>query len=477
MDHLLAVLNANRALVQFLYGEAFFIVALAVALRANRQSGFRLAGVVWLFAAFALLHAFSEWGEFFIPMQQAYVSTPVVEFLGYLQVILVALSFVLLYQFGALLLARLRPGWGWLSMLTVPLGVAWVISLLIGPSLFPVRGTDLLELALGTARFLLLLPAAALAASALVLQAGDAELALYPRISRSLRWAAFCLVGWAVIAEVLPSVVVLADRTEYLGWDTLLVVVGIPAGLGLAYFITRAMELFGNEQRRQMDAMERRHLVLVERERIAQDLHDGVTQILYSIGMQAQAGSLRASDDRTKQLFDSLSGLTRQGLSDVRSAIDASLPQLGEGRTFQAAIAALPREYAPLSAPTVSLAMTGEPRALPPTVESALYRIAREAFFNACRHGGASQVQVILEFAEAKVTIRIEDDGLGITGNLSNGASASAGHYGLAGMVERLALWHGTFGIRRRPQGGTEVEATIPLPSPPKSPNGQIVVA
>ena len=477
MDQLLAVLDANRALVQFLYGEAFFIVALAVALRANRQSGFRLAGVVWLFAAFALLHAFSEWGEVFIPMQRAYVSTPMVEFLSFLQVLLVAISFTLLYQFGASLLARLRPGWTWLGMLTVPLGVAWVGSLIVGPALFPVRGADLFELTLGTARFLLLLPAAAVAATALVLQAGDAELALYPRISRSLRWAAVCLIGWAVIAEVLPSVVVLAERTEYLGWDTLLVVVGIPAGLGLAYFITRAMELFGSEQRRQMEAMERRHSVLVERERIAQDLHDGVTQILYSIGMQAQAGSLRASDERTKELFESLSSLTRQGLSDVRSAIDASLPQLGAGRTFGAAIAALPREYAPLSAPTLDLSIRGEPRGLSPAVESTLYRIAREAFFNACRHGGASHVQVILDFAEADVTIRIEDDGLGIRGGLGDGAASSEGHHGLAGMVERLAPWHGTFGIRRRPQGGTEVEATIPLPPHPTSPTGRIGVA
>jgi len=460
---LLGVLGADRALVQFLYGEAFFVVALAVALRANRQSGFRLAGVVWLFGAFALLHALSEWGEVFIPLQRSYVPRLAEQLLAFVQLLLVSGSFALLYHFGASLLARLRPRWAWVRILTAPLSVAWAASLIVGPSLLPARGDDLVELALGTARILLLLPATCLVVTALVLQARDAELASYPRISGSLRWAALCLAGWAVVAEVSPSVVALVDRGDYLGMETLLVVVAIPTGLGLAFFVTRATEVFGSEQRRQMEAMERRHLVMIERERIAQGLHDGVTQILYSIGMQAQAGMLRATDDRTRETFRAMSDLTRKGLDDVRSAIDASLPQFGEGRTFQAAIAALPREYAPLSAPTLELSIVGEPVSLPPAVESALYRIAREAFFNACRHGGASHVWVSLEFAPQQVTIRIEDDGLGINGGHRDVALRPGGHHGLASMVERLAPWHGTFGIRRRPQGGTEVESTIPL--------------
>ncbi len=477
MNQLLAILDANPGLVQFLYGEAFFIVALAIVLRANRQSGFRLAGVVWLLAAFAFLHAFSEWGEFFIPLQQSYLPPFVEQLLESLQLLLTAASFVLLYQFGASLLARLRPRWAWLRTLTAPLVIAWATSLVVGPSLFPVDRAELLELALGTARVLLLLPAVSLVATALVLQAGDEELASYPRISSSLRWAALCLVGWAVIAEVSPSVVTLLDRVNRFGMRALLIVVAIPAGLGLAFFITRAMEIFGSEQRRQIDAMERRHLVLVERERIAQELHDGVAQILYSIGMQAQAGLLRAEDDRTKELFESLSELTRKGLDDVRSAIDTSLPQFGDGRTFQVAIAALPREYAPLSAPTLTLSTVGSTFSLPLAVESTLYRIAREAFFNACRHGGASHVWVTLEFAPEQIVIRIEDDGLGIADGRREDALRSGGHHGLAAMVERLAPFHGTFGIHRRPQGGTVVEATIPLLRQWNNSSGGSVVA
>jgi signal transduction histidine kinase len=463
MDQILAILDANRIVVQFLYGQAFFIAALAILLRLNRQSRFRLARAIWLFAVFALLHALSEWGEVFIPLQSNSVPLPAVRWLQYLQLILVAASFVVLYQFGASLLIQTRPSYVWLRLLAFPLGAAWLLSLLVGPTLFPARGSDLVELALGTARILLLLPAAALVVSALSLEAGDAELKAFPRISRSLRWTALCLGLWAVVAETGPSLVALTDQRDYLRIEALLVGVAIPAGLGLAYFITRAMEIFGIEQRQRVQAMERRHLVLVERERIAQNLHDGVTQVLYSIGMQAQAGMLRAQDDRTRAAFDAMSGLAQRALEEVRSTVDASLPQPGEGRTFEAALAALPSEYAPLNGPALDVRIRGDRSPLPPAVEGALYRIAREAFFNACRHAGAAHIYVTLEFAPEKVGMRIEDDGLGISDEQRVTALRSRGHFGLSGMVERLAPWHGSLGIHSRPQGGTEVSATIPL--------------
>jgi two-component system NtrC family sensor kinase len=337
MDELLAVVDANRLLVQFLYGEAFFIAALAIVLRLNRQSSFRLARVIWLFAVFALLHAFSEWGEVFIPLQRTYMPAAVIQGLQLLQLLLVGASFVLLYEFGASLLARLRPAWGWLRLLTVPLGAACVSSLLLGSILFSGFSRNFFDLALATTRVLLLVPAAGLTVAALVWEAGDAELAAFPRISAWLRWAAVGLLGWALVAETAPSVVTFFDRNALGSLAAPLVTATIPAGLGLAYCMTRAMEIFGIEQRRQMEAMERRHLVLLERERLAQDLHDGVTQIPYSIGLHTQAGMLRTQDASTRELLQSTSSLARTGLDEVRSAIDASLPRLADGQTIESA--------------------------------------------------------------------------------------------------------------------------------------------
>jgi len=464
VDAVLTVLDANRLLVQFLYGQAFFIAALAIVLRLNRHSDFRLAGVIWLFALFAMLHAFSEWGEVFIPLQRRYMPDVLIRALQIVQVALVGSSFILLYEFGSSLLTRLHPTLGWLRLMTIPLGAAWLASIGLGSSLLPNFASNFFDLSIALARILLLLPATVVAVWALTAEAADAEIVPYPHISQWLRWAAVGLLGWAVVAETASSVLEFYSGSAASAFEAPLITAAIPAGLGLAYCITRAMEIFSIEQRRQMEAMDRRHLVLIERERIAQELHDGVTQILYSIGLRSQAGMLRSHDASTRELLEAMSGLARTGLDEVRSAIDASLPRLSEGQTLEAAIAALPREYAPLNGPRLEVQQTGAPRPVAPAVEATLYRIAREAFFNACRHGGASCIGVRLEFQPDRVEIRIEDNGIGITEEQRTAALGREGtHLGLAGLVQRLAAWHGTLGIRRRPQGGTEVVASIPL--------------
>jgi signal transduction histidine kinase len=464
MSAMLTVLDANRQLVQFLYGQAFFIAALAIALRVNRESNFRLAKCIWLFAAFAVLHAFSEWGEVFIPLQRAYMPDALIRALEFVQILLVGSSFIVLYEFGASLLARQRPALGWLRVLTLPVGAAWVASFVLGSSLLPNFANNLVDLSTAFARVLLLLPATALAVTALSIEAADGELATFPRISHWLRWAAVGLLAWALVAETAPSILEFLNGGALSDLEAPLVTAAIPAGLGLAYCITRAMAIFSIEQRRQIDAMERRHLLLLERERIGQELHDGVTQILYSIGLHSQAGMLRSEDPATRELLESLSGLARTGLDEIRSAIDASLPPLEAGHTLQEAICALPTEYAPTNGPTIEVHCNGPARLLPAAVEATLYRIAREAFFNACRHGGASHVEVVLEFQDQQVEIRIEDNGIGITEEQRAAAlEREDSHLGLAGLVQRLAPWHGTLGIHRRPQGGTEVVAIMPL--------------
>jgi signal transduction histidine kinase len=478
---LVTVLDTNRQLIQFLYGQAFFIAALAIALRANRDSNFRLARCIWLFALFAVLHAFSEWGEVFIPLQRTYLPDAFVRGLQAAQILLVGASFIVLYEFGAFLLACLRPTLGWLRLLTLPLGAAWITSFVFGSSLLSNFAGNFVDLATALARILLLMPATVLAVTALSIEAADAELVSFPRISSWLRWAAAGLLAWALVAETATSTLQVFGGSGLSYLEAPLVTAAIPAGLCLAYCITRAMEIFSSEQRRQMDAMERRHLLLLERERIGQELHDGVTQILYSIGLHSQAGALRSDDPGTCDLLESISGLARTGLDEIRSAIDASLPRLKEGHTLEKSIEALPAEYAPAHGPTIEVNQLGAVRSLAPGVEATLYRIAREAFLNACRHGGASHVAVELEFQDDRVEIRIQDNGVGITEGQRVAALQREGtHLGLAGLVQRLAPWHGSLGVRRRPQGGTEVTGTIPLSpcaAPPLIADGQVRTA
>ena len=92
----------------------------------------------------------------------------------------------------------------------------------------------------------------------------------------------------------------------------------------------------------------------------------------------------------------------------------------------------------------------------------AMYRMFREALDNVLRHSGATKVEVSVEQHARHATVRICDNGCGITEEELNSPSA----LGLAAMYERMRACGGTLAIRRGDEGGTVVEATVPLADP-----------
>ncbi len=96
---------------------------------------------------------------------------------------------------------------------------------------------------------------------------------------------------------------------------------------------------------------------------------------------------------------------------------------------------------------------------LPADAATALYRIFQEALTNVARHARASQVRVRLRAEAGAAVLTIEDDGMGI----DPGDPDVSGSLGLAGMRERAALEGGELAVLPRAEGGTRVEARLPL--------------
>ena len=95
--------------------------------------------------------------------------------------------------------------------------------------------------------------------------------------------------------------------------------------------------------------------------------------------------------------------------------------------------------------------------ALAPELDLAIYRVAQESLTNVARHAGAREVTLALEAGDGTVTLRVADDGRGITDREAAGRSM-----GLGGMHERALLVGGTLSVRRRETGGTEVRLDVP---------------
>jgi signal transduction histidine kinase len=200
--------------------------------------------------------------------------------------------------------------------------------------------------------------------------------------------------------------------------------------------------------------------VMQERSRLARELHDAVTQKLFSIRAHARAAAVLADrtpfdPERVKAEIKVVGTLGAQAHAELRAVIDGLAPPDLEA----AGLADSLRRYAVLAGRAYGIPVTftaAEMPALGVRAEAALYRVAQEALHNALRHSGASQVGVRLSRMLRRVAVEVCDDGHGFV------AEAPSGGVGLASMRERASAVGGTLTIRSGPQG-TLVRMTVPV--------------
>jgi signal transduction histidine kinase len=189
-----------------------------------------------------------------------------------------------------------------------------------------------------------------------------------------------------------------------------------------------------------------------ERRRIARDVHDGAAQDLAFIlqvgrGLAGRSGSDAALDHIVRAAQHALES-TRHAVANLARSADEPLAVALE-RTVQE-VAGREGVRADVDGATdVSV---------PPATRDALCLLAREAITNAIRHGGARRVRLTIDGVDT-LTLRIADDGRGFD---PARAHTSAGHYGLAGMDERVARLGGELRVSSQPGEGTVVLVLLP---------------
>ena len=203
--------------------------------------------------------------------------------------------------------------------------------------------------------------------------------------------------------------------------------------------------------------------VLEERARLARDLHDAVSQKLFSIRVKARAASVLAGrdpasgdTDRAAAEMESVAALAGDAQAELRAVIDGlAPPEISEGGLVGSL-----RRYALLAgkAHGVRVRFTADDLpALGADREAALYRIAQEALHNALRHSGAAEVTVSVCAAARKVTLEVSDEGKGFVPELATGGR------GLPSLRERAAGADASLLVRSAPGRGTTVRVAMPL--------------
>jgi signal transduction histidine kinase len=197
--------------------------------------------------------------------------------------------------------------------------------------------------------------------------------------------------------------------------------------------------------------------VLQERARLAQDLHDAVSQKLFSVRAKARAAAVLVSRDPARAIreIDSVAALAGEAHAELRAVIDGlAPPELAAG-----GLAGSVRGYSLLASRTYGaevIVRTGELPALDPVRATAVYRIAQEAITNALRHSGAEQILVSLTARKRSVSLQVSDSGAGFD------TGAPRAGLGLASMRERAASAGGRLTITAAPGKGTTVRLTVP---------------
>jgi signal transduction histidine kinase len=198
--------------------------------------------------------------------------------------------------------------------------------------------------------------------------------------------------------------------------------------------------------------------VLQERARLARDLHDAVSQKLFSVRAKARAAAVLVSRDpaRAVEEIDSVAALAGEAHAELRAVIDGlAPPDLAAG-----GLTGSIRAYAVLAGRTHGAEVVvdaGELPALDSDQETALYRVAQEAIGNALRHSGSRQVSVCLYRRQRSVVLEVSDRGAGF-----DPGSALAG-LGLTTMRERAASAGGRLSITTAPGTGTRVRLSVPV--------------
>jgi signal transduction histidine kinase len=205
------------------------------------------------------------------------------------------------------------------------------------------------------------------------------------------------------------------------------------------------------EQAQQLAAVE-------ERQRLARELHDSVSQALYGIALGLHTARIQLDRDpgELPESLNYLLSLAEAALEEMRALIFELRPESLESEGL---VVALSKQGAALQARhdmTVQIELCEEPN-LPLQVKQALYRIAQEAMHNTVKHARASNVELVLRQTASAVILEVRDDGVGF-----DPLGSFPGHLGLHSMQERLSSLSGTLQIESAQGQGTSILVQVP---------------
>jgi signal transduction histidine kinase len=214
--------------------------------------------------------------------------------------------------------------------------------------------------------------------------------------------------------------------------------------------------------RSELAAAERQAGVLAERQRLARDIHDTLTQGFASIVMLLEAAEASLAEGPATRHVAQALRTARNNLAESRRLVWALRPEALTEARLPDAIGELLHRLEDETRLHTELVLTGTPRPLGTDAETAMLRVAQEALANVRRHARASRATVTISYMEDLAVLDVQDDGVGFEpstaarGNHGNGL-------GLQAMRERAQELGGHVSVETAPGSGTTLVFQLPL--------------
>lgn len=466
---------AIESVVFFFYGLGFFVLGMATAFQYRARSEFPLTKAIWALAGFGTLHAFHEWSLVFAPIQEAVLPPSGVLLFKLAEGLASAASWALLWQFGTMLMPQ--AGRGAVIMRKLPLiaFLGWLALLvrterLIGLSPQPLAAAMAEFMSLDhLAHYLLGVPGALLTAWVLACQAAEFRGTRLDRLTGPLYIAACSFLTYAALVGFLyyrPGLGLLTLPTlKVLGpwWALPAQIVQLATVVSMTIAMVNVLAIFNLEGERRLEEAETQRAILNERLRISRDLHDGVMQSIYGVGLALENVLFLLNEDRTRarqELERSMARLN-ETIQDVRGYILNLRPRRQSRGDLYASVLEVVAQFR--AAVLMRTAIELEPLrgiSLPPQQVEEVCQIVREALTNVARHARATEVAVTARVERGEqVEIAVWDNGRGF----QPGSVGQEGRQGLRNMRERAEGIGGHFEVNSGRGLGTEVVLRLPL--------------
>ncbi|ULL17939.1 sensor histidine kinase [Paenibacillus sp. H1-7] len=260
-----------------------------------------------------------------------------------------------------------------------------------------------------------------------------------------------------LLAIILPTLII--GGFEYIRHEFLLDELSMEAGnvyitvltLFLSYLFASWMFRSIRRTNERLAAEQSKRAVYEERERMAQELHDNIAQILFFLNVQLKKGQIQEARSAVSEIDHHL----RQAIFNLRTAPE-------EGATFGTRLSTWLDEWSGITGIAVEQKVDEFQQSVAPAEEVKLFAIIREAFTNIRKHSQADHASIELQLINGAGTdwvLRISDNGIGFDPSMIGGTN----RYGMTFMRKHAAEMGAALTIQNLSQGGTELIVSGPV--------------